>query len=84
MPSLMCVRTAIYFFLSFSFFLCESLWASCHQLQMFSPTKLLTSICGQKKTEERGEIGERENKTNVIRWKFENVERGKKKKEEWC
>lgn len=63
MPSVMCVRTAIYFFFPFPFFFffrCESLWAPCHQLQMFSPTKLLTSICGQEETEERGEIGERE------------------------
>lgn len=52
-----CVNSHLFLsFFSFSFFppLCDSLWAPCHQLQMFSPTKLLTSICGQEKTGERG------------------------------
>lgn len=63
-----CVNSHLFLSLLFLFFpLCDGLWARCHQLQMFSPTKLLTSICGQEKTEERGETEKEreENKTNV-------------------
>lgn len=52
-----CVNSHLFLSFRSLFSLCDSLWALCHQLQMFSPTKLLTSICGQEKTEERGEEG---------------------------
>lgn len=65
MLSVMSVWTAIYlFFLFFSFFFWETLWALCHQLQMFSPTKLLTPIWGRarRRREERSSLQEKKKK----------------------